>query len=247
MKHCNWKINFFGINWFIISAIPTDGRRQAYAEAQAKAKAEEEAIRTADKAREDAETAKKQEVEAAKAKRLSEKAAQASSSSSSSVAEESQNQESEQIAFFNTFLNKAKDFSSEQSQKLKKLSEKEAQAPTKAKAKAKADEAPEKADESAGNVVNNFFSRAKGFGSSQPWGKLAFQGPKPSSDESNVQIATVRGQAKARALPAKKASVRQTQNNSKPKAAAKEEAKKAEVRKVFGGLFKQETIYVDDD
>ncbi|XP_038901316.1 protein PLASTID TRANSCRIPTIONALLY ACTIVE 16, chloroplastic [Benincasa hispida] len=234
----------------LFSAIPTDGRRQAYAEAQAKAKAEEEAIRTAEKAREEAEAAKKQEVEAAKAKRLSEKvAAQASPSSSSSLTEESQKQESDQIAFFNSFLNKAKDFSSEQSQKLKKLSEKE---PRPAK-----EEAPEKADNGA-NLVNDFFNKAKGFGSAQPWEKLAFQLPK-ASEESNAQIATVRGQAKARALPPKKASVRQTQKtnskpsfalkqkeNSKPKAAAKEETK-AEVRKVFGGLFKQETIYVDDD
>lgn len=192
-------------------------------------------------------------MEAAKAKRLSEKAAQAAAAASS-VDEESQKQEPDQVAFFNTFLNKAKDFSSEQSQKLKKLSEKEPQTPSKAKAKAEAEEAPEKAD-NASSLVNNFFSKAKGFGSAQSWDKLAFQLPKPS-EESNVQIATVRGQAKARSLPSKKAAVRQAQTNSKPSLAVKskenskpkaKEETKAEVRKVFGGLFKQETIYVDDD
>ncbi|XP_023007046.1 protein plastid transcriptionally active 16, chloroplastic [Cucurbita maxima] len=226
----------------LFSAIPTDGRRQAYAEAQAKAKAEEEAIRTAEQAREEAEAAKKQQLEAAKA----EKTAQAAA-----VAEESQKQESDEVAFFNTLLNKAKDFSSEQSQKLKKLSEKEPKAPT----KPKAEEAPEKADSAAGSLVNNFLSKAKGFGLQQPWEKLAFQLPK-QSEESNVQIATVRGQAKARSLPSKKAAVRQAMTNSKPSFAAKskenskpkpKEEAKAEVRKVFGGLFKQETIYVDDD
>lgn len=194
-------------------------------------------------------------MEAAKAKRLSEKAAQAAAAAASSVAEESQKQEPDQVAFFNTFLNKAKDFSSEQSQKLKKLSEKEPQTPSKAKAKAEAEEAPEKAD-NASSLVNNFFSKAKGFGSAQSWDKLAFQLPKPA-EESNVQIATVRGQAKARSLPSKKAAVRQAaQTNSKPSLAVKskenskpkaKEETKAEVRKVFGGLFKQETIYVDDD
>ncbi|KAG6605438.1 Protein PLASTID TRANSCRIPTIONALLY ACTIVE 16, chloroplastic, partial [Cucurbita argyrosperma subsp. sororia] len=227
----------------LFSAIPTDGRRQAYAEAQAKAKAEEEAIRTAEKGREEAEAAKKQQLEAAKA----EKTAQAAAA----VAEESQKQESDEVAFFNTLLNKAKDFSSEQSQKLKKLSEKEPKAPT----KPKAEEAPEKTDSAAGSLVNNFLSKAKGFGSQQPWDKLAFQLPK-QPEESNVQIATVRGQAKARSLPSKKAAVRQAMTNSKPSFAAKskenskpkaKEEAKAEVRKVFGGLFKQETIYVDDD
>ncbi|KAK1426808.1 hypothetical protein QVD17_15488 [Tagetes erecta] len=59
-----------------------------------------------------------------------------------------------------------------------------------------------------------------------------------------VQIATVRGQAKARTLPPKKAVVK------KPAAAKKVQPKpkesKAEVRKIFGGVFQQETIYVDD-
>lgn len=231
----------------LFSAIPTDGRRQAYAEAQAKAQAEEEAIRTAEKAREEAEAAKKQQLEAAKA----EKTAQAAAAAAAVSEEESQKQESDEVAFFNTLLNKAKDFSSEQSQKLKKLSEKEPKAPT----KPKAEEAPEKADSAAGSLVNNFLSKAKGFGSQQPWEKLAFQLPK-LSEESNVQIATVRGQAKARSLPSKKAAVRQAMTNSKPSFAAKskenskpkaKEEAKAEVRKVFGGLFKQETIYVDDD
>ncbi|CAI9288013.1 unnamed protein product [Lactuca saligna] len=56
-----------------------------------------------------------------------------------------------------------------------------------------------------------------------------------------VQVATVRGQAKARALAPKQAVVK--------KAAARKEPRvqpKAEKRKIFGGVFQQETIYVDD-
>ena len=64
------------------SAIPEDGRRAAYAEAQAKAKAEEEARTAAEKAREAVEAAKKLEKEV---KKLSEKEAQAAS-----LAEEAQ-------------------------------------------------------------------------------------------------------------------------------------------------------------
>lgn len=68
-----------------------------------------------------------------------------------------------------------------------------------------------------------------------------------------MQVATVRGQAKARSLPSLKAVVknRRPPPPSRPKVVPKPKAKetepKKETRKVFGGLFKQETIYIDDD
>lgn len=70
------------------------------------------------------------------------------------------------------------------------------------------------------------------------------------NEDPKVQIATVRGQARAQKLPAKKAvmkkpPVSKRKEVQKPK--AKQSESKAEVRNVFGGLFKQETIYVDDD
>lgn len=68
-----------------------------------------------------------------------------------------------------------------------------------------------------------------------------------------MQVATVRGQAKARSLPSLKAVVKNPRppSPSRPKVVPKPKAKatepKKETRKVFGGLFKQETIYIDDD
>lgn len=56
------------------SAIPVDGRRQAYAEALAKAKVEEEAMAATERAREAAEAAKKLEEEV---KKLSEQESRA--------------------------------------------------------------------------------------------------------------------------------------------------------------------------
>lgn len=179
------------------SAIPEDGRRKAYAEALAKAKAEEEATVAAEKAREAAEATKKLEEE------------------------------------------------------VKKLSKQEARATS------LAEEAQEKA-EAAGASVEGLLSKARGFSSGLSWEKFSSQMAtavqKPSDEEKpKVQIATVRGQAKARTLPSKKAVVKQPAPKSffpKPKETPKTKAKeteKTEVRKVFGGLFQQETIYVDDD
>ncbi|KAL5991779.1 hypothetical protein ACLOJK_012690 [Asimina triloba] len=185
----------------LFSAIPEDGRRKAYAEALAKAKAEEEALTTSKKAE---EAAKKLEEGA---KKLQEQDAEATS-----LAEE-------------------------------------------ARVRAVA----------VGSSLDDFVGKAKDLSSSFSWEKLgsqistAISQPDDGEEEEKpkFQIATVRGQAKARTLTAKKAVVKQPPRpkprskpaepkpKPKPKTAAAEP--KPEVRKVFGGLFKQETIYVDDD
>ncbi|XP_022729262.1 protein plastid transcriptionally active 16, chloroplastic-like [Durio zibethinus] len=185
----------------LFSAIPEDGRRKAYAEALAKAKAEEKAKVAAEKAREAADAAKKLEEE------------------------------------------------------VKKLSEQEARAAS------LAEEAQEKA-EAAGASVEGLLTKAKDLSAGFSWKKFSSQiataVQKPSDEEKpKVQIATVRGQAKAKMLPSKKALVKQDPKSlfPKPKEAPKpkvpkpkaKETEKTEVRKVFGGLFQQETIYVDDD
>ncbi|XVF05457.1 hypothetical protein REPUB_Repub05bG0173800 [Reevesia pubescens] len=135
-------------------------------------------------------------------------------------------------------------------EEVKKLSEQEARAAS------LAEEAQEKA-EAAGASVEGLLSKAKDFSSGLAWEKFSSQiataVQKPSDEEKpKVQIATVRGQAKARILPSKKAVTKQPSISffPKPKEAPKPKAKeteKREVRKVFGGLFQQETIYVDDD
>ena len=176
--------------YLLLSAIPEDGRREAYAEALAKAKAEEEATVAAEKAREAAEAAKKQKEE------------------------------------------------------VKKLSQQEARAAS------LSEEAQEKA-EAAGASMEDLLSRAKDFSTGLSWEKISSQlataAQKPSDEEEpKVQVATVRGQAKARTLPFKKAVVKEAPISFFPKPKAKE-TEKTEVRKVFGGLFQQETIYADDD
>lgn len=192
------------------SAIPKDGRRKAYAEALAKARAEEEelALAAAEKAREAAEVAKKVREEA------------------------------------------------------RKLSEKEGAA-----AANLAEEALEKA-EAAGISMGSIFNKAKDFGSGlslEKFGSQIASAVQKPAEDPEVQIATVRGQAKARSLPSMKAVVKKAapmgsgtvmfgskppapkpKPKPKPKITEQKEPKK-EVRKVFGGLFKQETIYIDDD
>ncbi|KAJ0979544.1 hypothetical protein J5N97_015018 [Dioscorea zingiberensis] len=174
----------------IFSAIPEDGRRKAYAESVAKAKAEEEALIASEKAREAAEAAKKLEEEA------------------------------------------------------RNPSVKESRA-----AASIAKEAQEKAAEAAAASLNGIFSKAKDLSGEFSWenlsSKFAAAVPQESEEPPKTQIATVRGQAKARKLPPKKAVVKQT--TPKPKLKPNESETKAEVRKVFGGLFKQETIYIDDE
>ncbi|CAA2993296.1 protein plastid transcriptionally active 16, chloroplastic [Olea europaea var. sylvestris] len=179
-------------------AIPEDGRRKAYAEALAKAQAEEEALKASERARAAAEAAKK-------------------------LGEE-----------------------------VKKLEKQEATAAN------LAEDAQKKA-EAAGASVESLLDKAKGISSGISWEKLSSQlksAVEKSSEESKVQIATIRGQTKARSLPSQKAVVKNPAPKPKPsflkekevpKPKAKEPESKTEVRKVFGGLFKQETIYVDDD
>ncbi|KAJ7947598.1 protein plastid transcriptionally active 16, chloroplastic [Quillaja saponaria] len=132
---------------------------------------------------------------------------------------------------------------------VKKLSEQEARAAS------LANEAQEKA-EAAGTSVGSLLDKAKDFGTRLPsWEEFSSQigntvQVKPL-EKPKVQITTVRGQAKARRLLPKKAVVKQSTPNS-PSVKAKEEKPKpkekpTEVRKVFGGLFTQETVYVDDD
>ncbi|XVE79535.1 hypothetical protein DITRI_Ditri14bG0066400 [Diplodiscus trichospermus] len=231
----------------LFSAIPEDGRRKAYAEALAKAKAEEEATAAAEKAREAAEAAKKLEEEV---KKLSQQEAKAAS-----LAEEAQEKAEAAGASVEDLLSKAKDFGaglswgkfgSQITNAVQKPSEEE-------KPKAKA--------ETAGVPTEDFVSKAKDFSTGLSWERFSSQianaVQKPSDDEKpKVQIATVRGQAKARKLPSQKAVVKQAPKSflpkpneaakAKPKPKAKE-TDKTEVRKVFGGLFQQETIYVDDD
>lgn len=110
--------------------------------------------------------------------------------------------------------------------------------------------------------VESFLNRAKDLSGGFSWDKLSSQFantdsqkidelPKRKSEVPRTQIATVRGEAKARRLSPKKAIVKQPAARPAPAFRAqrpKQEAEKSgEVRKVFGGLFKQETIYVDDD
>ncbi|ERN08013.1 hypothetical protein AMTRI_Chr08g203370 [Amborella trichopoda] len=170
----------------LLSVIPVDGRRRAYAEAQEKTKFEEEAMKATLKAQEAAESAKRLE------------------------------------------------------QEIQKLEVEEA------KAARLVEEANEKA-QAAGSSVEGLLNRAKTLGGDFSWAKLSSQisttisKNKPEQEEPKVQIATLRGQAKARALTPRKAVINQTRSK------AKKTEPKPEVRKVFGGLFKQETIYVDDD
>lgn len=61
-----------------------------------------------------------------------------------------------------------------------------------------------------------------------------------------ARIATIRGQAKARNLAPKQAVVKKPTAKKVPPVQPKPKESKAEVRKIFGGVFQQETIYVDD-
>ncbi|KAI3450346.1 hypothetical protein Pfo_007011 [Paulownia fortunei] len=175
----------------LFSAIPEDGRRKAYAEAIAKAKAEEEAIKASEQAREAADAARKLEEE------------------------------------------------------VKKLEQEEARAAS------LATEAQKKA-EAAGASVESLLNKAKGMTSGISWENLSSElisAVQKPNEEPKVQVATVRGQAKARSLPSLKAVVKNPSSKPKdiPKPKANKTESKKETRKVFGGLFQQETIYVDDD
>lgn len=180
---------------FFLSSIREDGRRKAYAEAAAKAKAEEEALLAAAKAREVEDAAKKPKEEVPKIEKQ------------------------------------------------------------KTRAVGLSQEARQRAAE-AGASLDDLFGKAKGFGSDFSWDKLSSQLAAAVAQTSSAtdaeekkpnaaQVATVRGQAKARSLPAKKAVVKQSPQ--KPQVKPKQPDSEPEVKKIFGGLFKQETIYVDDD
>ncbi|KAL1220232.1 Protein PLASTID TRANSCRIPTIONALLY ACTIVE 16 [Cardamine amara subsp. amara] len=220
----------------LFSAIPEDRRRKVYADGIAKARAEEEAKAAAEKAQEAAVAA--QQLEKKKQKR-SEKEAEAAEEKAEGVG-----------ITVDGLFNKAKDIGSGFSwTKLgSQISEKEAEA---------VEEVQEKA-EGVGITVDGLFSKAKDIGSGLSWTKLGSQintAVQNASETPKVQVATVRGQAKARNLAPKKAVVKQRNVNAKPAASVfaskqKEDRQKKpekEVRKVFGGLFKQETIYIDDD
>ncbi|XP_072985064.1 protein PLASTID TRANSCRIPTIONALLY ACTIVE 16, chloroplastic [Typha latifolia] len=131
---------------------------------------------------------------------------------------------------------------------VKKLSEKEAQAAS------LAEEARERA-EAAGSSLENILNRAKGFSGDFSWEKLSSQlatAVAQNTDYSPItQIATIRGQAKAQSLPRQKAVIKPSPQKPKPSKQTTPKPKqtnpKPEVKKAFGGLFKQETIYIDDD
>lgn len=105
--------------------------------------------------------------------------------------------------------------------------------------------------------MESLLNKTKDFSSGLSWDNLSSQissAVKKSAEIPKVQIATVRGQAKARSLTPQKAVVKRSTSKpvvssakEEPKTKAKVAETKAEVRKVFGGLFSQETIYVDDD
>lgn len=144
-------------------------------------------------------------------------------------------------------------------EEVKKLSKQEA------KAASLAEEAQVRAQAAGAASVENFLNKAKkiNIGTTLPsWEKLSTQfanavpnyKPNGNDDEKKpkVQIATVRGQAKAKTLVPKKAFVKpfaakQKDELKKVKARETDDQPKKEVRNVFGGLFKQETIYIDDD
>ncbi|KAG5515209.1 hypothetical protein RHGRI_036297 [Rhododendron griersonianum] len=127
---------------------------------------------------------------------------------------------------------------------VKKLEEQEARAAS------LAEEAQVKA-EAAGATVEGLLDKAKEIGSGLSWEKFSSQiatAVQKPTEKPKVQIATVRGQAKAQTLLAKKAVIKQPIPKQKqpPKPKETKAESKPETRKIFGGLFQQETIYVDD-
>ncbi|KAJ4744641.1 hypothetical protein LUZ62_006139 [Rhynchospora pubera] len=98
-------------------------------------------------------------------------------------------------------------------------------------------------------VLENGF---KEFSGKFSWDKLSAQlatavaqkSEEEEEEKPKAQIATIRGLAKARKLTPQKAVIKQAPQRPKPK--PKQPEPKSEVSKVFG-IFKQETIYVDDD
>lgn len=121
-----------------------------------------------------------------------------------------------------------------------------------ARAASLAEEAQEKAA-AAGASVEGLLDKAKEIGSGLSWEKFSSQlatAVQNTNEKPKVQIATVRGQAKAQTLLAKKAVIKtptpKRKQKEPPKPKQTQTESKPETRKLFGGLFQQETIYVDD-
>uniref|UniRef100_A0A0D9WEP3 NAD(P)-binding domain-containing protein n=1 Tax=Leersia perrieri TaxID=77586 RepID=A0A0D9WEP3_9ORYZ len=117
--------------------------------------------------------------------------------------------------------------------------------------KTPSEEAAASAASEAQASLENLLSRARGFSTDFSWDKLSTQlagaATRNSSEEEEpkAQIATVRGQAKAKKLAPQRAVVKPAAQKTRP--TPKQAESKSEVRPVFGGLFKQETIFVDED
>lgn len=204
----------------VLRGIPEDKRRKLYAEALAKAKADEEVERASEAARLAAETA----------------------------AVESIFDKAKGVTSGFSWHN----LSSQLKSAVQKLEE-EPKTQEDAWAARLEAEAQKKAETDA---VESFFNKAKGMTSGFPWDNLSSQlkAAVQNEEEPKVQLAIVRGQAKAQSLPSQKAVTKNRVRPpppSKPKSIPQPKAKstesKTETRKVFGGLFKQETIYIDDD
>jgi hypothetical protein len=213
------------LNEIAFSAIPEDGRRQAYAESRAKAKAEEEALAAAEKASAAAAATKKLEEEV---KKLSEQEARATS-----LAEEAQEKAEVAGASVETLLNKAKDFGSGLS--WEKLSSQVSTAVQKPAEKPKVQIATVRGQARARSLQPKNAVVDK-----QPSFKLPSF--KPKEEPLQPKNAVVNKQPSFK-LPSFK-----PKEEPKPKPKGKQQTQeKTEVRKVFGGLFTQETIYVDDE
>ncbi|KAK9127052.1 hypothetical protein Syun_015849 [Stephania yunnanensis] len=173
----------------LFRGIPEDGRRKAYAEALAKAKAEEEEANIAsEKARDAAAATRKMKEEVKKA-----------SSDKEAVLVASLAQDAQKSA------------------------------------------------EAAGAAVEDLLSKAKGFSAGFSWDKLsssistAAQNPE---EKPKVQVATVRGIAKAKTLPAKRAVVKAPSFLQRKEVKAKTQPEK-EVRKVLGGFFFSTSVFIN--
>ncbi|KAM0841175.1 hypothetical protein ACQ4PT_059213 [Festuca glaucescens] len=126
----------------------------------------------------------------------------------------------------------------------------DAEGPTsKLKAEGTSEEAGASAVNEAQASLENLLTRAKGLKLSTDfsWDKFSTQlaaagaaARNSGEEEPKAQIATVRGRARAEKLAPQRAVVKQVAQKVKQPAPK-------EVRPVFGGLFKQETIFVDED
>lgn len=116
--------------------------------------------------------------------------------------------------------------------------------------KTPSEEATASAVNEAQASLENLLTRAKGLSTDFSWEKFSTQlagatARNSDEEEPKAQIATVRGQEKAKKLAPQRAVVKPAAQKMKP--APKQPDSKPEVRPVFGGLFKQETIFVDED